>query len=354
MVGSQPNPRRVLIVGAGKRVEEAIVPALIGLGDAAEIVGIWARSSRKIALYGGEFTVQTEASPDAFDLSSVDTVIVAVTRSQVPSVLGQLSRSDTSHIALMLDTPVLDPGDLGATRSFKRFRRVVCTEDSIALPPIAAAKRLIDEGAVGQLRSVQLFHSGWRNHALASMRYLTGMRMPSRISVRAWNPKWSETRVRFAGGVRASVVQPHIHGNGRVLVVGERGAIVDYRTDRAEAVEIGYLIEDGIYRGLTVRGEQVGSELDRRFFENVSRTGIPEMTLDNQFKIRGVMELIAGVHDERSGVSYDPWDAIYDHQCMRLAERLPAFLDVRLPGRRSLFGASLRAAARVGRSGRSA
>lgn len=339
----------MLVVGAGKRVEETIVPALLGLGDSAEIAGVWARSSRKISFYGGEFTVQTETGPDAYDLSSIDTVMVAVTRASVPSVLRKLSRFDTGHMALMLDTPVLDPGDLGATRWFERFRRVVCTEDSIALPPIAAAKRLIDEGAVGKVRSVQLFHSGWRNHALASMRYLTGMRKPSRITMSRWNPRWSETRFRFAGGVRASVVQPHIHGNGRVLVVGERGAIVDYRTERSDAIEIGYLVEDGIYRGLTVRGEQVGSELDQRFFDNVPRTGIPEPTLDNQFKIRAVMELLAGVHDERSGVSYDPWDAIYDHQCMRLAERLPAFFDIRLPGRRSLFGGALRAAARVRR-----
>ena len=350
-MGTQANPRRVLVVGAGKRVEEAIVPALLGLGDAVEIAGVWARSSRKISFYGGEFTVQTETAPDAYDLQAIDAVIVAVTRSQVPTVIRQLARHDTSRMALMLDTPVLDPGDLGATRSFKRFRRVVCTEDSIALPPIAAAKRLIDEGAVGRVRSVHLFHSGWRNHALASLRYLTGMRKPSRITMRRWNPKWSETRVRLAGGIRASVVQPHIHGNGRILVVGEKGAIVDYRTDRADAVEIGYLVENGMYRGITVRGAHVDSELDRRFFENVPRSG-PERTLDDQFKIRGVMELVAGVHDERSGASYDPWDAIYDHQCMRLAERLPAFVDLRLPGRRSLFGAGLRAASRVARGGR--
>ncbi|MGH2795005.1 MAG: hypothetical protein ACRDKG_11960 [Actinomycetota bacterium] len=342
--------RRALVVGAGKRVEGAILPALLGFGGAIEVAGVWTRTSRKISFYDGDFTVQTETEPEAFDLASIDTVIVAVTRSQVPSVLRKLMRCDIGHVSLMLDTPVLDPKDLGTARLFPRFRKVVCTEDSIALPPIAAVKRLIDAGAVGHVRSIHLFHSGWRNHGLASLRYLTGMARPSRITVRRWNPKWSETRVRL-GSVRASIVQPHIHGNGRVLVAGERGAIVDYAAGRDDAHEIGYRIEEGVYRGMTIRGEAIEDERDRLFFENLPRRGLPDPTLDNQFKIRGVMELIAGVNEE-AGLAYRPWDAVYDHQCMRLAERLPAFVDVRLPGGRSLFGAGLRAASRFTRAGR--
>jgi predicted dehydrogenase len=341
--------QRVLVVGAGKRVQETVLPALICLGGDVEIAGVWSRTARKLELYGGEFTVQTESGPGAYDLSQIDTIIAAVTRSQVPSVLRSLSGFDTGHIALMLDTPVLDVGHLGATRMFKRFARVVCSEDSIALPPIATAKRLIDEGAIGALRSVQLFHSGWRNHALAAVRFLAGMRTPSRITVRQWNQKWSETRFRFPGGIRAGVVQPHVHGNGRVLVVGDRGAIVDYVTDRSDATEIGYLVEDGFYRGVTVNGEPVDSELDRRLHETLPRHGLPNPTLDNMFKIRGFMELVRAVHDETSPFSYEAFDAIYDHQSMRLAERLPAFVDVRLGGKRSLFTAGLRAATRLTR-----
>jgi predicted dehydrogenase len=344
-----PRRQRVLVVGAGKRVQETALPALICLDGDVEIAGVWARTSRKLKLYGGGFTVQTETGPEAYDLSQIDTVIVAVTRSQVPSVLRSLSKFDTGHVALMLDTPVLDVGHLGATRMFKRFARVVCSEDSIALPPIAAAKRLIDQGTIGRLRSVQLFHSGWRNHALASVRFLTGMHTPSRITVRQWNQKWSETRLRFPGGVRAAVVQPHVHGNGRVLVAGDRGAIVDYATDRSDATEIGYVVEDGVYRGVTVNGEPVDSELDRRLYENMPRNELPNPTLDNMFKIRGFMELVRAVHDRTSPFAYEALDAIYDHQSMRLAERLPAFVDVRLGGKRSLFRAGLRAATRLTR-----
>ena len=339
--------RKVLVVGAGKRVQGAILPALLASGDAIELAGIWARSSRKVSFYDGELTVQTETGPEAFDIPAIDTVIVAVTRSEVPSVLHRLASFDTSRIALMLDTPVVDAKDLGVMRGLRRFRRVVCTEDSIALPPIATAKRLIDEGAIGRVRSINLFHSGWRNHGLASLRFLTGMARPRRITVRRWNPRWSETRVRL-GTVRASIVQPHIHGNGRVLVVGDRGAIVDYHAGRSDAHEIGYLVEDGVLRGVTVRGDLVESERDRLFFDNLPRNGVPEPTLDNQFKIRGVMDLIAGVHDG-SGPAYDPWDAIVDHQSMRLAERLPAFVDLPLPAGRSAFGAAVRAMRVLGR-----
>lgn len=343
------KPNRILIVGAGKRAQETVVPALICLEGSVEIAGVWARSSRKLELYGGEFAIQTEIGPEAFDLARIDTVIVAVTRSQVPVVLRSLSKFDTGHIALMLDTPVLDVGHLGATRMFKRFARVVCSEDSIALPPVATAKRLIDQGLIGRLRSVQLFHSGWRNHALASIRFLAGMRAPSRITVRRWNQKWGETRIRFPGGIRASVVQPHVHGNGRFLVAGDRGSIVDYAADRSDATEIGYVVEHGVYRGVTVNGEVVQSELDRSFHENLPRNGLPSPSLDNMFKIRGFMELVTAVHDGTSPFAYEAMDAVYDHQSMRLAERLPAFLDARLGRRNSIFGAGLRATARLTR-----
>jgi predicted dehydrogenase len=341
--------QRVLVVGAGKRAQETIIPALMSLGDSAEIAGVLARSARKLKLYGGDFTVQTETLPEALDISRVDTIAVAVTRSEVPAVLRSLARFDTSHVTLMLDTPVLDPGDFGATRAFRRFRRVVCSEDSIALPPVTAARSLIEQGTIGRTRAIYLVHSGWRNHALASVRWMLGMRRPTRIAVRRWNPKWSETRLRFPGGVRASVVQPHIHGHGRLLVVGDRGAIADYETDRSDVTQIGYRVTDGVYRGLTINGEPVASEHDRLFFENLPR-GLPDPTLDNMFKIRGFMELVTAVHGEEPSLAYDPYEAIYDHQSLRLAERIAVLVDPRLGRKRSILSTGIQAATAASRA----
>lgn len=336
--------RRVLVVGAGKRVEEAVVPALLCLESSVEIAGVVTRSSRKISFYDGEFSAQTETSVSAFDLGSIDTIVVAVTRSQVPAVLRDLVRSDVRHVSLMLDTPVLDPSGFGAVKLFPRFRRVVCSEDSIALPPIAAARRLIEDGAIGPVRGVWMFHSGWRNHALASIRSILGMRRPSRIRVRQMNDKWSETSFRFPGRVRATVVQPHLHGHGRLLIVGDRGAIADYETGRPDARHLGYVVDDGVYRGLTVDGSPVPSERDELFFAKLPRGGAPRRTLDTMFKIRGFMELVAALGDDRPAAAYDPFDAISDHQALRIAERA-AFVDLPLPGGRSLFGLGLRAMA---------
>ena len=346
----RPGRRRVLVIGAGKRVEETVLPALMCLQGSIEIAGVVARSSRKISFYEGEFTAQTETSPEAFDLATIDTIVVAVTRSQVPAVIRSLARFDTHHVSLMLDTPVLDPGGFGAMKMFPRFRRVVCSEDAIALPPIAAARALIDEGAIGDVRGIWLFHSGWRNHALASIRSMIGMRRPSRITVRRWNEKWSETRFRFAGGVRATVVQPHIHGHGKMLVVGDRGAIADYDTERGESRRIGYVVEDGVYRGSTIDGKLVASERDELLFANLPRAGLPRPTIDNMFKIRGFMELVASLGEDRPALTYDPFEAIYDHQSLRVAERVGTFVDP-ATGSRSLFGLGLGLAARLRRSG---
>ena len=344
------NKQRVLVVGAGRRATETIFPALLGLRDQVQLAGVVARSPRKLSLYNGELVVDADDRLDAFDPASLDTIMVAVPRAMVPSVLGTLANMDVGHVSLMLDTPVMDPRHLGATRHFARFKKVVATEDAIGFPSIAHARQLVAAGEIGRLRHVRLFHSGFRNHGLAAIRFVGRLGLPSSLRVERWHSKWFEIRMRFPKGVTGAIVHPESNDAGRLMVVGDRGAIVDYPTNRKDAIEIGYRVEGGSFVGLTVAGEPVpASELDLAFGENVPVGALAERSLHNQFKIRGLMELIARLGDDHSDFQYDPYDAISDHQIVRVAERFGALRSVPLPGGRSAFGAGIRGGAFVSR-----
>jgi len=240
---------------------------------------------------------------------------------------------------------VLLPADLGAVRHFRRFRRVLASEDCFALPPVVLARRLVDEGRIGRLRHVHMFHSGYRHHALAALHRLTGHR-PSRVSARRWNRSAAEVRLRFPGRVGATIVEPRVYDAGRLLVSGTRASIADYPLAGKGVVEIGYVDgPGGGWAGLTVDGEPVPpSELDRAFAECLP-TPLVEDTRMQRLKIRGLMDVVVDSIGE-GPAQYDPLDAVADHVSLRVAEHAPVLLDPRV-GRGTLARAGLRAAGRV-------
>jgi hypothetical protein len=290
-----------------------------------------------IELLGGRFRATTMTLAD-LELSGVDAVVVSVGTPSVPAVMRELADRGGAGLTLMLDTPVLDPTDLRSVRTFGRFRSVLASEDSFALPLYVAARRLLDQGAVGRLRKAYLFHSGYRHHALAALRRLTGTRA-RRVSVDRAS-RWSaEVHVTFPRGVRALIVEPRRYEAGRTLIVGETGLITDYPIDHPRAVRIGYRTDEGRFRGLTVDEEPLAAtELDEAFESALGGAELEDASLMNQMKIRGFMELLVGLGDPRSRERYPAVDAIEDNLTMHFAERLRV-----APG----GGPLLRSAARV-------
>jgi predicted dehydrogenase len=333
----------VLVVGAGHRPQATIFPALACLGDEVELLGVHTRTRRELSLFGGDLELTTRPLDD-LDVARADTIVVAVPPAAVPDVLGRLTAFDTSRARLLLDTPVLRPHDLGAARLFSRFAQVLASEDCYPLPPFVLARRLLDEGSIGRLRHVHLFHSAYRHHALASLRQLTDHR-PARIVVHRWNKSAAEIRLKFPGGVRATVVEPRFYEGGRLLVTGDKGSIADYPLAGKHAMQIGYDETSGGYAGLTLDGEPVApSDRDLAFASKLPSPPV-EDTRMQRLKIRGFMDVLRDAHTG-GPARYDPFDSVLDSLALRIAERMPV-VDVRLGRSRTLGQAALRGAARV-------
>jgi predicted dehydrogenase len=344
-----PNPRRtrIALVGVGRRARETLVPAIHAVASRIDLVAVCARSERPVELLGGRFHATAIRLADV-DLGGLDAVVVAVGTRSVPRVLDELASRGGAGLTLMVDTPVLDPADLAATKGLGRFRAVLASEDNFALPLFALARRLVDEDRVGRLRKVYLFHSGYRHHALAALRRLTGAR-PRSVSVDRAS-RWSaDVHVSFSGGVRATIVEPRRYEIGRTLVVGEAGFLADYPLDHPRAIHVGYRTDAGRFRGLTVDDEPVPTTaLDEAFDAALGDAPLEDDSLMSQMKIRGAMELLVGLGDPTSRERYPAADAIEDNLAMHVAER------IRLaPARGPLLRPAARAAASFTRGERS-
>ncbi len=342
-----PSRTRVLLIGAGRRARQVILPAIHASSDRVELVGVCTRSERELELLGGRFRTTTKLLDDV-DLSAIDAVVVAVGLAEVPGLLDELARRAAPGLTLMLDTPGLAAKDLGAEKLFARFASVLASEDNYALPLFVLARRLVDEGAIGPLRRVFLMHSGYRHHALAALKQLTGAAHPKRVRVARWSASAADVRVRLPGDVRALIVEPRRYGSGRTMIVGEKGFIADYPIEHPKAIEVGYRTEEGRYLGLSVDGEPApDTDLDRAFAAGLDNAPLEDPSLMNQMKIRGFMELLDGLGDPRSRFRYPALDAIADDLTLRFAERLP----FAMPGQPSLVRSAARLAAPFVRSG---
>lgn len=341
----------MLVVGAGRRALGTILPAAHCMRSRVDLVGVCARRARELSVIDGEMTVGVEAGLGSVDFSAIDAVVIAIPTAAVPAVLAELAErseragSQAPKLTVLIDTPVLELADLGATRLFPRFARVLASEETVALPPVVLTRRLMAEGAIGPLRHVTMAHSGYRHHALASLRSLVG-RGPSRVAVRHWNGPWGEVSLRFPGSVSASVLEPRHYPSGRTAVCGAKGTIVDYDTDSRHATRISYAVEDGCYVGLALDGEPLPqSELDALFTATPKVGHLGRTSLQDALKVRAFMDVFDALGDMRSAMLYDPWHAICDRQVLRLAQRTWFVPDTRL-GASTVAERALRALAR--------
>jgi hypothetical protein len=332
MSSSSEPPARVALVGLGRRARQTLLPAIHALEPRVELTGVFTRNARTEVLFGGARSVDTRDDLATADLSGVDIVVVAVDLRSVPGVLDELAGGDTSRATLMLDTPVVHYRDLGALDGFDRFGDVLVSEDCLALPPFTLARRVLEEGRLGELRKVFLFHSGYRHHALATLQGLVGTGRPTRLRVRRFGRGSAEVTVTFRGGVEATLVEPRDYGAGRFLVAGTEGFLADYPVTHKDAVEIGYALAEGQYRGMLLDGEPVPpDELDTAFAAGVPRD-LEDTSTMALLKVRGFMSLLDAVAAGRPEPRKQPVDALVDDLSLRIAERVGVFADPHLGG----------------------
>ncbi len=306
--------KNVVLIGSGNRAQSVIIPALWSVRDEFQILGVISRTEKELNLFDGAFRMKTQTSYDSIDWSKIDIVIVAVTLDAVPDVVKKLIQA-TSYpprveerqrveagklqaTSLLIDTPVLPLQKLRTLKSLKRFKHVQVSEDTMGLPPFVAARKIIDQGLIGKVKRIWMFHSGYRYHALASLKWITRSSYIRFARMRKWNRNVGVKEVQLSSGASATIVEPRDYSIGRFLIVGEKGSIGDYPIEKSENH---YVVERG------------------------------DMT---KMKIHGFVTLLHSLDDSNSSYRYSPIDGVYDAFVIAMLEKTGYFFDL------SLFGKS--------------
>jgi len=246
------SARRVLVVGAGRRVREAALPALQRASDAFRVQRIYARSARVLECGGVEYEVAPLQQLTASDLAGADLVYLAVGKDAVPRALQALCRFDTSRVELLIDTPVLRFKHFRHVRLARAFRATWVAEDCTRLPWFDAVRQPAAREHLGALRSVTFFHSAYAYHGIATAKAL--LESPRVISGkrRRLSSAAAERRLTLAGGRSARILEPRDYATGRVLLEGARGSIADFADEGGGHSLLRPRVEAGVCTGFEV------------------------------------------------------------------------------------------------------
>ncbi|WP_261574402.1 Gfo/Idh/MocA family oxidoreductase [Frankia gtarii] len=315
--------RRVLIIGSGRRIRNNFLPAFAQRRDQFELVGLWSRTREHAERAASPWGVPVVDSPAAV-LETVDTVVVSVSTTAVRAVLRELAER-AAQLTVVLDTPVFgQAAHLPAMATLRAFARVVVAEDYMNYPQWTLARRAVADGLIGEVRSVELAHSGYRYHGLALIRSLADF---DHVTVATRRRVGADVHFgfRLRHGVRGRIFEPYDQARGTTTITGEKGVITDSAQvggghgpvhvlrPRGDARPDGYLLD--------------GLELDLPALPALLDAEVPDRSLFNALKTCGLLEVLAAVTGEAFHSRYTYQEALYDHLTTAVLRTSPLLVD---------------------------
>ncbi|MDP6956303.1 MAG: hypothetical protein QF599_10025 [Planctomycetota bacterium] len=339
------SPRRVAIIGVGKRVREAVLPAFRALEDLFEVRSLHARSSREIEAAGRAWPVAPLSALSTLD--DVDLIYLAVGKDAVPSVLGELASFERSATDILIDTPVVRFKHFRHMDKLQGYSHAWVPEDCAYLPWLPPLWRAADSGALGNVENATLFRSGYAYHGLATIKAMlkaTGIRRGRR---RRRPDGLLERRLGLTVSASGQIVEPRDYSKGYISLEGSSATA----TDRAEhsATSLPML---PVFAAGALTAIRVGDELENLDDAERSLTlGLPtDATLtagQEAMKRIGLLRLLRDVHAGRGG--YPLAAAVDDMVIDYHLEKLGRYIATPITDPRSpLARAALRAISRFG------
>lgn len=252
--------RRILVVGCGKRVVDAALPALHAAHDLYELHGIAARRARDVESNGRTYFVKSLTSLGAREMAEVDVVYVAVGKPNVPAALAALRRFDLSRITLLIETPILLWKHFRFVPWLRSFESVWVAEDCVELPWYDVLRAAAP--SLGAPRKVEWRHSAYAYHGIAMSKAVLGARRVLR-AVRRWphgGPR--ERRIEFESGLHARVLEPRDYASGSFYLTFENASVADRSEDARGATLLTPVLSAGSLVGFRLGGFE--SRLDDR------------------------------------------------------------------------------------------
>ena len=225
-----------LIVGAGRRVREDVVPTIENL-PGSHVAGIY--STSKHALYGlndvYEVAPLSELNEDA--ISGQKYLYVAVPPGQLKQVLELLTRFDCADKVLIVDTPAILETDLKAL--YSKFAKVVVAEDCAYLPWIPLLKN-----SYAPVERIEFNRSGFAYHAVALGRAIAA-NGGARPLIKSSRTRRDRTTVEFSNGISMAIVGQRDYRKGTMRFVAADDTVVASHPFLDTEVVIQPVVENG-------------------------------------------------------------------------------------------------------------
>ncbi len=319
--------KKVVVIGAGKRVINNILPALIHGRELFEVVGIYARSCRTIAIGKHTFNVEKFGKEAKDGIKDCDTIIVCVSASQVPTILNAVSQMGGANKELFIDTPVLVGRDIRKAKIIDLFSSVYVLEDWLGLAPITAIKEIVKNGGVGKVEYNIFHHSGYRNHALAAIRSLTNSTCLRNIALQRMNANVLEFNMVDSSGSRTRLLEPRNYEDGKILIVGETGSISNYELQMPN----NYFVKtslDGNKLTTECNSQKHQISISSSFCDQLVEHLSDGNNLMNFLKVQSLLDLLKAPSNCNNELVYTSDEAIYDKFMIDRACRHGRFFDV--------------------------
>ncbi len=218
------SARRILVVGAGKRVLETALPALLAAAPELEIEAVCGRKERRVEAAGRAFDVVPLERLPASRLEACEFVYVAVGKQAVAGVLAALLERGAGRSSLLLETPGLLLKHLRHRPLIERFARAWIAEDCAFLPWLETVRAAAEQHDLGRVEGVCFVQSAYAYHGVATARALLGAGHVAKGTRKRIGTHTLRT-LEFKSGGYAAALEPRDYAVGRLLIQAQRGAI---------------------------------------------------------------------------------------------------------------------------------
>ncbi len=272
--------KRLLIIGAGKRVMDDVLPVVESLSDELSLEGIYARSERTVESSSGRrFKIMPLEALSADLFAHTDLVYIAVPPSSVTAILGKLPVHSDS-IELIIDTPA--PSRLPKTL-LRHFARVHVAEDSAYLPWLELFE-------TQEVKRVECRQGVYRYHGVALFKAL--MRRPVRYAGRIGNQIYMRV-----GSARVHIAEPRDYQKGTLTINGSPiGLTVQNNTCLGFSYNGASVSLSSVETKLLGRVEQQDTVISRML--DIKRVGLRRL-MENILQQDSTWSLEAGQNDRR-------------------------------------------------------
>lgn len=308
MERSQPQPKRVFIIGSGNRIQHNFLPSLMCLPQHFLVIGIHSRTKAHYEAVAKKFNIPPIENLSG-DIYAQSDVVVISAPPHVWSTLLLKMRGNEHHITLVIDTPLrLSRNDLFST--LNKFQNVVVTEDYMSFPQFELAREFTESGVLGQIQSIRLLHNGYRYHGTALIRSFFGFALLRRVSSQCLSPGEVNMELRFQNGATGEIIEPYDGDKGHIEVAGTRGKLTSDATQHSQF----HLTAEYVNNNVTAYVIREGDQIVKRKLLTYAPI-LRKWNGDDQFEIdknHGLIRVLLSIVEENIHSHYHFTQAFYE------------------------------------------